>query len=221
MNWLDTLIGSLAPHSCVGCRKEGSLLCGACQQNLPSAAECCFKCLQPITDYRTCLTCYKASGLQTVWRVTPYDAVAKELIWRLKFTGARQAAQAMAQSMATLHRPAHHTYIIPIPTATSRVRQRGYDQATLLAKNYAHLTGQPLSNCLARLGQQHQRGANRQARLQQLDTAYRLKRNAKIQGANILLIDDVATTGASLQAAARVLYRAGAASVNAIVFAQA
>ena len=108
---------------------------------------------------------------------------------------------------------------MPLPTATSRVRQRGYDQAALIAKAYAKAVHREYLPCLARLGQQHQRGAKRQARLEQLHQAYRATRSVK--GANVLLVDDVATTGASLQAAAQLLYQAGARRVDVIVFAQA
>lgn len=221
MSFVDTLIGFIAPHYCLTCRVEGSLLCADCSQKLQPAPSTCFKCLQPTVNYQTCAACYQLTAIKTVWRVTPYAGIAKEAIWRLKFTGAQRMANDIARCFLTVGSPTVRTMLVPLPTATSRVRQRGYDQAALLAKAYAKLSGQTYLPCLARLGQQHQRGANRQARLQQLHRAYRLKRATNVQDANIILVDDVVTTGASLQAAAQVLYLAGARSVDAIVFAQA
>ena len=219
MSLLDSIISFIAPHYCLGCQDEGSLLCRNCQIRLKPAPSVCFRCLMPAPNYQTCDSCYQITNIATVWRVTPYAGLAKDLIWRLKFTGAQQAARDIAPCFAALHRPSPGTHIVPLPTATSRVRRRSYDQAVLLAKRYAKITGTSYKPCLARLGQQHQRGAKRQERLQQLAQAYRITR--PVRGANILLVDDVATTGASLQAAAQALYGAGARSVNAIVFAQA
>ena len=219
MSFTDSLIGLIAPHYCLGCQAEGQLLCASCLIKLPPAPSVCFACLQPTSNYQTCDSCQQVTLISTVWRVTPYAGLAKDLLWRLKFTGAQQAAGVIATSFKNLHQPAAGIVIVPLPTATSRVRQRGYDQAAVIAKAYAKAVHRDYLPCLARLGQQHQRGAKRQARLEQLHQAYRATRS--IKGANVLLVDDVATTGASLQAAAQLLYQAGARHVDAIVFAQA
>lgn len=110
--------------------------------------------------------------------------------------------------------------IVPVPTATSRVRQRGYDQATVLARRLARKQRLPYARLLARLGQAHQVGAGRAERVSHLKDAFRAIRVAHIQGAHILLIDDVCTTGATLESAARTLRAAGAKRVDALVFAQ-
>ena len=221
MSLSDYIIGLIAPHYCLGCQREGRLLCDQCRQRLKPAKSVCFKCLRPTPRYQTCADCYPETGILTVWRVTTYAGLAKDLLWRLKFTGAQQGARDMARCFSALHRPPLGAIIVPLPTATSRVRQRGYDQAALLAKAYARATATTYLPCLARSGQQHQRGANRHDRLQQLAQAYRLKQRTNIRGARVILIDDVATTGASLQAAAQALLATGAKSVDAMVFAQA
>ena len=111
--------------------------------------------------------------------------------------------------------------LAPIPTATSRRRQRGYDQSVLLARHIARLTRLPYADCLVRLGQAHQVGSTRAQRLMQLQQAFRVRRSLLVKGRHIVLIDDVITTGASIEAAAAVLYEAGARSVWALAFAQA
>lgn len=221
MSVLDTVISFLTPYKCISCSAEGSLLCNACQNKLPGAKSVCFMCLQPTVAFETCEKCFKKSNVTRVWRVAAYGDIAKEMVWRLKFTGARSAATDMAMCMARIYRPNVRTIIVPIPTATSRVRQRGYDQADLLARAYAKLVKVRFTPALARSGQQHQRGASRLVRQQQLSQAYRVTKPNIIKGAHVLLVDDVATTGASLQAAAKVLIQAGASQVEAMVFAQA
>ncbi|HSX05969.1 MAG TPA: phosphoribosyltransferase family protein [Candidatus Saccharimonadales bacterium] len=111
--------------------------------------------------------------------------------------------------------------LVPVPTATSRVRARGYDHAALLAREVSRLTNTPRRIVLRRVGQAHQVGSRRSQRLEQLQAAFRPVQVNEIRGRHIILIDDVLTTGATLEAAARVLRRAGAARVDAIVFAQA
>jgi ComF family protein len=109
--------------------------------------------------------------------------------------------------------------LVPVPTATSRVRARGYDQSKLLARAVARRQSLPVLNCLARHGQTHQVGATRQQRLSQLSTAFRVIRPARLAGRHVILVDDVTTTGATLELAAQKLLAAGARRVDAVTFA--
>lgn len=215
---LDWLIGCLTPHECLGCGREGALLCALCSDLLPEIPNRCYRCRKVTKDSQTCQKCRKASRLAAVYVCTEYEGVAKDLIGRLKFSGAQAAARSIAQALAPLLTT--HTVIVPVPTATSRVRRRGYDQAKLIAKRLARQTGLEYRDCLARLGQAHQVGASRQQRLKQLSGAYRIKRPLKANQ-TVLLVDDVLTTGATLEGAAATLKSAGIKRIEAIVFAQA
>ncbi|MCA9324597.1 ComF family protein [Candidatus Saccharibacteria bacterium] len=111
--------------------------------------------------------------------------------------------------------------VIHVPTATSRVRQRGFDQASLLARRLARSTPLTHIGALARRGQERQVGSGRKERFEHLLSAFWVQRPELVAGKHIILIDDVITTGATLEAAASVLRKAGAKRVDAVVFAQA
>ena len=205
MSFLDTILSVLAPYDCLGCQTEGSLLCGACIDSLPMAPP------KYLTD----------SSLTVVRSATIYEAVAKDLIWKLKSSGAQSAAKIMAQRMKPLVLDSKSVFIVPVPTAPSRVRQRGYDQAELIAHQLARQTGQRLLKCLSRTSQIHQVGSTIEQRHTQTAGVYKVIRPNRIKGAHVCLVDDVVTTGSTLQAAARVLEQAGASKIDAVVFAQA
>ena len=135
-------------------------------------------------------------------------------------SGAKSAAAVIAKCMADKCYLQPGAIIVPVPTATSRARQRGYDQARLLARQLSKQTGLAYSNSLARSGQMHQHGLARHDRLTQLKDAYRVKHLSIIKGAHLILIDDVITTGATLEAAALALRTSGASKITAVVFAR-
>ena len=107
-----------------------------------------------------------------------------------------------------------------VPTATRHRRQRGFDHAELLAKELSRIRGWHYARLLNRVSQVHQTGATRMQRKEQLKNVFVSQNNSLIKGAHILLIDDVVTTGATLDACSRALKESGAARVDAAVFAR-
>jgi ComF family protein len=220
---LEDLIALFAPHECIGCSAEGKVLCASCENLVSRDAERCYRCKALSVGGLTCQACYRKSRLYSLHAAADYQHLyVKELINRLKFGGARAAAKDAARIMAA-RGPAlpRDAVITHLPTASGRRRQRGYDQAALIARELARLTGLPYRRCLVRLGQQRQVGASRQQRLSQLQGQITVVRPAAIAGQQVIIVDDVVTTGASLEAAAEALRANGARRVQALVFARA
>jgi ComF family protein len=218
---LDRLVSLIAPHECLGCQTEGSLLCSDCQNAISAISERCYKCLALSPDSLTCQKCRRSSPLTSVQAATGYGDITKDLIWKLKFHHARAAVEPMAQVMSSRLLFEEGTLLVPVPTASGRVRQRGYDQAEVLCRAVSRHTRLPYRNLLQRHGQSRQVGTSRTERAAHLAGALKVPSQHLVADKHIVLVDDVLTTGATLEAAAKILKRAGAKRVDAIVFAQA
>jgi ComF family protein len=219
VSFIDTILSKLAPYECLSCSTEGCLACPRCLNELLIKDQECYRCRQLSAMSLTCDECRSTSGLYRAQAPVIYKSTAKDLVWRLKSSGAKAAAQTMALQMAPLISP-EIALIVPAPTASSRVRQRGYDQSRLLARHLSRLSGIPWADCLVRSGQAHQVGSDKDHRLQQLQTAFRVKSGFLLRGSHILIVDDVITTGATIEAVANILKEAGASRVEALAFAR-
>jgi ComF family protein len=218
MKIIEHILGTIAPHECLGCKAEGAALCFDCRTVLPSVVPRCYRCQQSQVEFRTCASCQFSSALYSVRPMTVYEGLAKGLIWQLKFERLRAGAETVAETLATLPYDPDEI-LVPVPTATSRVRQRGYDQAAVIARELARHTGLEHSRLLSRLGQQRQVGKSRQQRKSQMKELFLPTGN--VTNKRIVLVDDVITTGATLEACAGILKKAGAKQVRAVVFAAA
>jgi competence protein ComFC len=222
MRLLEHLFDAIAPYDCLACGCEGTLLCANCATTaLPVLERTCYGCQTPDRFARTCPDCRLEHAIEHVWFGTEYTGVAKRLVHELKFAYAAPAAQRTAECLADCLpglRPG--TIVTHVPTVTAHVRERGFDHAARIAHETARLLGLRHLPLLGRQGQARQVGAGRRERLMQLEGAFRVLRPHIVQDASILLIDDVYTTGTTLETAAEVLCAAGAAHVDAAVFAR-
>lgn len=222
MSIIDGILSLLAPYECLGCKTEGGLLCKVCVSMLPGSPELCYRCQAPSRAGLTCPEC--EAPLYSVQVAAPYDGIAKDMVAGLKFSGARAVSRVMAERLAALvgrMDDSAQLLVVPVPTAASRARARGFDQAKLLARELSRRSRLPYLDCLARSGNTRQLGMTRRRRLSQLDGAFRVRDPRKVHAGRILLVDDVMTTGATLETAAHVLRDAGAGPVSAMVFARA
>ncbi len=223
MNVFEQMVRLFAPHTCLGCAvEEDTLLCDACLQQVVPVPSRCYRCKAVTENYAVCQACAGRTPLKRVIVYAQHQGYAKELIHRMKY----ERAQAGIGEVGVLlserkwHVPGN-AVLSHVPTATGRVRQRGYDHARLLAKTFARAVALPYRTSLVRIGQAHQVGATRAERLQQLRGAFRAVHASELRGKHVVLVDDVLTTGATLETAARELKKAGVRQVSAIVFAQA
>ncbi len=140
----------------------------------------------------------------------------------MKFKYSVEAAETIAKELLnTIPSMSPDVVIINVPSATSHTRQRGFDHARVIAKNLAILTKLQFSPSLARLGQARQVGSTRSQRQSQMEGVFNVINPGSVNQKHVLLVDDVITTGATIESAAKALKQAGAKSVDAVIFAQA
>jgi ComF family protein len=216
---LEKIIEKVAPHHCISCGIEDNIVCDACISSklLPMPPVCCL-CGQPCADWRLCNLCVNRSSIEHIWVGGTYEGLLERAIAMFKFERVRAASDPLSDVMLRVL-PFNDWVVVPVPTAPPRVRQRGYDQAALLARAIAAKRGLVASPALTRLHNTRQVGANRVQREAQSTKMFFTNKTKYVDGANVLLVDDVCTTGATLRAAAQTLKAAGAAHIDAVVAA--
>ncbi len=219
----ERIISLVAPEACLVCSKKGFGFCIDCQQDyLELALSRCYRCHKVTRQHQLCPNCRRTTKLGHLWVVTMYQDIGKDILHNLKFERSGYLAKDIARIMAeVLPILPSSTVICHVPTAPSRIRVRGYDQAQLIAKRLNKLKKLEYQDLLRRSSYSRQLGSTRDQRLRQASKAFELNKPALVKGKNILIVDDVTTSGATLEAVSKLFKKAGAQSVDAIVFAQA
>ncbi len=223
MRLVEQFFRVLAPSNCIKCGNEGSLICIWCiEEALPAVVDRCYRCNKLSGDSRTCPACRRHTVINHLWVRTEYSEYARQVVHAMKFRYSNEAAELIARELkSTIPVLAKETLIIHVPTITNHIRQRGFDHSRVIARHLSRLNKLEHLSALLRLGQARQVGASRLERIAHVQYSFEMRQTINLKGARVLLVDDVITTGATLEAAARVLRQAGAIRIDAVVFAQA
>ena len=230
------LLALLFPDDCRLCGvplKEFSRIpvCGSCL-NEPEAfapehfCTCCrtpFLNSAPLDDAGVCRLCRMGvSRFDAVYSYGSYDGALKGLIHLFKYEGVRPLAKPLGAWLAqALPREQKFDALAPMPLHWMRQFRRGFNQSALLAKELSKRTGLPVKSVVKRVkGTEQQAFLTRAQRRLNVSGAFKAPDANAVRGMRILLIDDVFTTGATLNACAGALKRAGAAHVSALTLAR-
>jgi len=206
------LLELLLPPACAGCGRYGAVLCRACARGMRPARSPAdrFAAADP--------GIVMGESLEVAIAAFVHEGAMRRALQRLKYGGAarlaaplaRQALPALADLLAMAPEGA---VLVPVPVHPARRRQRGYNQAALLAAELGTGAGVPVQEFLVRTRETaRQHGLSRTARLHNLRGAFAAQRAAP-SGATVVLVDDILTTAATLEACAEVLRARGAARV--------
>ena len=139
----------------------------------------------------------------------------------LKFRSGRYLAPLMGELIRSAVPSLEVDLVVPVPLSPSRLRDRGFNQATLLAEQVADsVHGRLTPNVLTRRNRPAQSTLSATARLANMAGVFACAAPGEVRGKRVLLVDDVVTTGATVSACADTLAEAGAARVFALAFAR-
>lgn len=214
----DRLLDLALPARCPGCGREGEPICGDCLPDLD------VRLARPAGVPIGLPAALPRPLVQLEW-AAPFSGTARRALHALKYAGERRLATPLGEAAARrwARAGAGGDLIVPVPVHAERARERGYDQAVLLAAVVADRLGLPMAPLLERhrrtiaqfeLDRVH-RGAN-------VAGAFRVRRDAGRAPAGrwIVLVDDVMTTGATLAACGAALMTSGAVAVSGLTVAR-
>lgn len=214
MGFLSTILDIVFPINCISCGESGSFLCGKCLLEAPEAERESAEWIFPLFDYR--------------------HPPVKKALWLLKYKGKVSVANTFGEVMygrileelsdLSVMENFTSAILIPIPLSAKRRRKRGFNQAELIAQKLVLLdsTNFKLEKDILIKPKETEHQAkieNRAKRLKNIVGSFTVESAEKIKNRNIILIDDVTTTGATLNEARKVLKQAGARKIIAFTVA--
>ena len=222
--WRNTA-AALLPQDCFLCAAASgdSLLCPTCSAGLPYlSAERCPLCALPTPGAAVCGACLKqAPHFDATRAVFRYEFPVDRLIQSLKYAHRLASANFLGRALAQLAAPLRPGLVLPVPLAPARLAERGFNQALELARPLARALGVPLE--LSRI--HRRRDTAPQASLpwkeRKRNIRHAFECDMDLSGKTVLVVDDVMTTGATLDELARTLKAHGAARVENCVLARA
>lgn len=222
------LVDFVFPLRCVGCGAWDTLLCDRCRAGLPSVTPpYCLRCgvPQPHGPLGVCPDCLRSplNALDAAWGCFQFDGVVRDAIHDLKYRSISALAEPLGELVGRgiQERFPAATAVVPVPLHATRIRERGYNQAALLARAAGRTAGLPVwEDALRRVrATPSQTALDATGRRENVRGAFACQR-PDVAGQNLVLVDDVITTGATLDACAAALKAAGAGSVWACALAR-
>ena len=238
IGWCLQALRFVLPVECFAC---GAMLstdpvpffCSACWQSIhPFQQPACARCDQPFVspaatiyspDHHCQYCLERPPAYERAWTLFPYLPPLREAICSFKYRGKHTLARPLARLMISALPPGIDAdVIIPVPLHPARLRTREFNQSLLLADQLSRHLTRPVSpmNLVRVAATDPQTTLSRQARLRNLRKAFEVRRPQDLAGKRVLLVDDVFTTGTTLNECAKTLRNAGAVTVFALTLAR-
>lgn len=204
---------------------EDKNFCSSCESKLPFIKEnYCNKCGRKlIVSSPYCSTCKdRLTSLDTCRSVFSYENEIATLIKKAKFGGKKYILEIFAEYLAKAIIDYHFEVdaLVFVPMTKRAKRKRGYNQSEIMARLVGEKLKLPVLDCVEKVKEtKRQASLDREQRLKNLENAFKIKIKADVEGKDLLIIDDVTTTGSTAEALAKKLKSAAAMTVNLLTVA--
>ena len=223
------LLNIFFPKFCLGCEKEGTYFCEDCKACLEISEDNFCLCENPkrLTEEGKCSNCQLKELNGLYFTVSYQNKLIKKLIHQFKYEPyIKELAEPLANLIIThflLLDKSNQIWkgkiLVPIPLSKGKLKERGFNQAEEIAKNLSNFLKIPLCNCLVKIKETpSQVDLSEKERRENIKRVFEIEEEAKDK--RILLVDDVYTTGTTMNEAAKVLKEAGAKEVWGVVIAR-
>lgn len=222
----EKVVDFFFPRHCISCGRVGDFLCAYCCQKLPRLLPpLCQRCGKPESSGGLCATCWRQhtdiDGIRSVFR---FEGVIRQAVHELKYRNLKAMSGRLASFLAIYIRNnrVDGEVLVPVPLHSKRLRERGYNQSSLLATELGKLIAMPvIEDSLYRSKDSlpQARTTTVEARRRNVRKAF-VCRGEKLRGSSVILIDDVCTSGATLEACAEASVAGGAISVWGLTLAR-
>ena len=239
MNIKNIILDILFPTSCIGCGKEGRYICDECNvfisETMPVCPVCCNSSFFG-ESHSNCVRKYSLDGLISIW---DYEGLIKNLIYKIKYDGTTHAISEIIENFFKLitndkdnrfhaflsFLSYKDTYITYVPMYIKKEKKRGFNQAELIAKEIGKISNRRIISLLKKIkNTESQTKLEKKERLENVKGSFE---NSQIcdkpslsQTENVLLVDDIFTTGATMKECCKVLKQSGARKVWGFVLAR-
>ncbi len=220
-----SVLDLLAPHSCRGCGRIGDALCDHCKKYILNHRQSICPICKNTNANGPCTHCSKLEAsehLPPTFILGERSNLLATLIHDYKYESIRPLAHHFADMLGQILPPfTGPTFIVPLPTIHRHVRERGFDHTLLIAKHLAKKRPNfSVQKALIRTNAKVQVGTDKRTRKTQASSAYEINHRVKLNpSANYILLDDVWTTGASLEAATKKLRNCGVSKITLLILA--
>ncbi|MDH4299480.1 MAG: ComF family protein [Dehalococcoidia bacterium] len=223
---VELAVDSFFPRRCIGCGKAGAFLCPDCLGKLPRLMPpFCPRCGRPQASGIVCPSCWQRpteiDGIRSPFR---FDEVIRKAVHELKYRNLKAISPCLAELLADYlkENPLPGDALVAVPLHARRLRERGYNQSDLIAKELSKRIGLPvIEDCLIRIkqAQPQVRAVDAEERRRNVADAF-VCRDERVKGERIILIDDVCTSGATLESCAAALKDKNTRSVWGLTLAR-
>lgn len=227
-----SLLDFLFPKKCINCRRFGDFLCADCFAKISyNATFSCPTCLRPSIDGMVHPLCARKREIDGIMPVVSYNRIVKKLIYQLKYKPYlskldKTIGELMVEGLSqneSFYRfvEMFEPVVIPIPLSLKRQRERGYNHAELLASYVAQYFKLKMNPKLLVRSKETkpQYKLGREQRFANIHDAFMVRVDSRVPNA-VILVDDIATTYATLKEAAKILKTADAKKVLGVTFAR-